>query len=107
MLSGDELRDYLSKNGQTLLTQYNDSGVNTNWQDEVMRTGISHNHNLAFNGSQGNTLYGASINYFDNQGVVKNSNLKRITARGNLESKFFNEAPETGYFVNQQHYQTR
>jgi TonB-linked SusC/RagA family outer membrane protein len=96
MLSGDELRDYLAKNGQSLLSQYNDSGANTNWQDEVMRTGISHNHNLAFNGSQGNTLFGASINYFDNQGIVKTSSLKRVTARGNLESKFFNERLKLG-----------
>ncbi|THU36129.1 SusC/RagA family TonB-linked outer membrane protein [Niastella caeni] len=96
MLSGDELRAYLAKNGQTLLSQYNDSGVNTNWQDEVMRTGISHNHNLGFNGSQGNTLFGASLNYFDNQGIVKTSSLKRVTARGMLESKFFNERLKLG-----------
>ncbi len=96
MLSGDELREYLTKNGQTLLSQYNDSGVNTNWQDEVMRTGISHNHNLGFTGSQGNSLYGASINYFDNQGIVKNSSLKRVTARGNLETKFFNDRLRLG-----------
>lgn len=96
MLSGDELRSYLAKNGQTLLSQYNDSGVNTNWQDEVMRTGISQNHNLGFVGSQGNTLFGASINYFDNQGVVKTSSLKRVTARGNLESKFFNDRLKLG-----------
>jgi iron complex outermembrane receptor protein len=96
MLSGDELRDYLAKNGQTLLSQYNDSGANINWQDEVMRTGISHNHNLGFNGSQGNVLFGASINYFDNQGIVKNSSLKRVTARGNLESKFFNDRLKLG-----------
>jgi iron complex outermembrane receptor protein len=96
MLSGDELRDYLAKNGQTLLSQYNDPGANTNWQDEVMRTGVSHNHNLAINGSQGNTLYGASVNYFDNQGIIKTSSLKRVTARGNLESKFFNDRLKLG-----------
>lgn len=96
MLSGDELRDYLSKNGQTLLSQYNDPGANTNWQDEVMRTGVSHNHNLAINGSQGNTLFGASINYFDNQGIIKGTSLKRVTARGNLESKFFNDRLKLG-----------
>jgi TonB-linked SusC/RagA family outer membrane protein len=91
MLSGDELRDYLAKNGQSLLSQYNDPGVNTNWQDEVTRTGISHNHNLAFNGSQGNSVFGASVNYFDNQGIVNTTSLKRMTARGYLEQKFFNE----------------
>ncbi|OQP61761.1 SusC/RagA family TonB-linked outer membrane protein [Niastella vici] len=100
MLTGDELRDYLSQNGQTLLSQYNDSGANTNWQKEVMRpTGVSHNHNLAINGSQGNTLFGASINYFDNQGIVKISRLKRVTARGNLESKFFNERLKLGISI--------
>jgi iron complex outermembrane receptor protein len=96
MLSGDELRDYLAKNGQSLLSQYNDSGVNTNWQNEVMRTGVSHNHNLGFVGSQGNTSFGASINYFDNQGVVKTTSLKRVMARGNLESKFFNDRLKLG-----------
>lgn len=96
MLSGDELRDYLGKNGQNLVSQYNDSGANTNWQKEVMRTGISHNHNLGVNGSVGNTLFGGSINYFDNQGIVKTSSLKRVTARANLESKFFNDRLKLG-----------
>lgn len=97
MLSASELKDYLSQNGQTLMSQYNDSGANVNWQKEVMRsTGVSHNHNLAINGSQGSTLYGASINYFDNQGIVKNSRLKRVVARANLESKFFNERLKLG-----------
>ena len=99
MLSGDELRDYLAKNGQNLLSQYNDSGANTNWQNEVMRTGISHNHNLGFNGAQGNSLFGASINYFDNQGIIKTSSLKRVTARGNLESKFFNDRLKLGISI--------
>lgn len=97
MLSAGELKDYLSRNGQTLMSQYNDSGANVNWQKEVMRpTGVSHNHNIAINGSQGSTLYGASLNYFDNQGIVKNSRLKRVVARGNLESKFFNERLKLG-----------
>jgi TonB-dependent starch-binding outer membrane protein SusC len=99
MLSGDDLRDYLAKNGQSLLSQYNDSGVNTNWQDEVMRTGISHNHNLAVNGSQGNTLFGASINYFDNQGIVKTTLLKRVIARGNIETKFFKDRLKLGFSI--------
>jgi iron complex outermembrane receptor protein len=91
MLTGDELRDYLGKNGQSLISQYNDPGANTDWQKEVMRTGVSHNHNVAISGAQGNTVFGASINYFDNQGIVKTTQLKRVIARGNIESKFFND----------------
>lgn len=99
MLSGDELRNYLAKNGQTLISKYNDSGANTNWQDQVMRTGISHNHNLAVTGSKDNISYGASINYFDNQGIVKTTSLKRVTARGNLETKFFNDRLKLGLTI--------
>jgi TonB-linked SusC/RagA family outer membrane protein len=99
MLTGDELRNYLSKYGQTLLSEYDHPGANTNWQKEVQRTGISHNHNLAINGSQGNTLFGASVNYFDNQGIIKATSLKRIIARGNLEQKFFNERLKLGFSV--------
>lgn len=97
MLTGDELRDYLQKNGQTLLSEYNDPGANTNWQKEVQRTGISHNHNLSVTGSTGNVLYGASINYFDNQGIIKKTDLKRVIARGNLEQKFFNDRLKLGF----------
>lgn len=99
MLSGDELRNYLAKNGQTLISKYNDSGANTNWQNQVMRTGISHNHNLAVNGSKDNVTYGASINYFDNQGIVKTTDLKRLTARGSIETKFFNDRLKLGLSV--------
>ncbi len=96
MLTGDELRDYLARNGQTLLSEYNDPGANTNWQKEVQRTGISHNHNVAVTGSTGNSLYGASVNYFDNQGIIKKTSLKRVIARGNLEQKFFNDRLKLG-----------
>jgi TonB-dependent starch-binding outer membrane protein SusC len=97
MLTGDELRDYLKKNGQVLLSEYNDAGANTNWQKEVQRTGVSHNHNLAINGGSGKTLYGASVNFFDNQGIIKTTSLKRVVARGNLEQKFFNDRLKLGF----------
>jgi iron complex outermembrane receptor protein len=92
------LRAYLTKYGQALPSQYDD-GVNTNWQDDVQRTGVSHNHNLAINGSQGNTLFGASLNYFDNQGIIKTTSLKRVIARGNLEQKLFNERLKLGMSI--------
>jgi len=96
MLTGDELRDYLTKNGQSLLSEYDDKGANTNWQDEVQRTGISHNHNLSFLGAKSDLTYGASVNYFDDEGIIKTTSLKRIIARGNLEQKFFNDRLRLG-----------
>jgi iron complex outermembrane receptor protein len=99
MLTGDELRAYLTKYGQTLISEYDDPGVNTNWQKEVQRTGISHNHNLAINGMEGKTTYGASINYFDNEGIIKTTSLKRIIVRGNLERKFFDDHLKLGMAI--------
>jgi TonB-dependent starch-binding outer membrane protein SusC len=99
MLTGDELRDYLARNGQTLLSEYNDADANTNWQKAVQRTGISHNHNISVTGSTGKILYGASVNYFDNQGIIKTTNLNRIVTRGNLEQKFFNDRLKLGILI--------
>jgi TonB-dependent starch-binding outer membrane protein SusC len=97
MLSGDELRGYLTKNGQVLSSQYDNPGANTNWQKEVQRTGISHNHNLSLSGSNAQTLYGASVNYFENEGIIKTTSLKRVIEKINIEQKLFAEHVKLGF----------
>jgi len=89
MATGDQLRTYLKDNGK-VLDKISDNGSNTNWLDEVTRTGFSHNHNLNFNGGGENSSYGASLNYFDNEGIIKNSGLERFIARANMEQRLFN-----------------
>ena len=42
-MTADELCAYAKENNITLP---NDKGANTNWNDEVLRTAISHNHNV-------------------------------------------------------------
>ncbi|RZJ76574.1 MAG: SusC/RagA family TonB-linked outer membrane protein [Flavobacterium sp.] len=88
MASGDELRSYLRDNGK-VLDKISDDGSNTQWLDEVTRTGISQNHNLNFNGGGENSSYGASLNYFDNQGIIKTSAMERFIARANMEQRLF------------------
>jgi len=90
MLNGDELRAYLSDNGKALSAR-NDDGSNTNWQDEVSRTGISHNHNLSFGGSTQNASYGASVNYLNNQGIINGSSIERFIIRGYVEQRAFQD----------------
>lgn len=89
MASGDELRTYLKDNGKTL-DKISDDGSNTDWLKEVTRTGFSQNHNLNFNGGGENSSYGASLNYFDNQGIIKTSGLERFIARANMEQRLLN-----------------
>ncbi|MFD1187309.1 SusC/RagA family TonB-linked outer membrane protein [Pontibacter rugosus] len=98
MLTGDELRAYLDKNGKSLAPT-DDQGANTDWQDEVTRTGISHNHNLSFGGSSANTLYSASVNYLKNEGIMKGSELERIIGRLSLEQKVLNERLTLGLSI--------
>ncbi|MBW8686314.1 TonB-dependent receptor [Chitinophaga rhizophila] len=90
MLSGDELRKYVNDNGKSFAPS-DDDGANTNWQKEVTRTGVSHNHNLSLGGGHNNTSYNASINYLKNDGIMKGSSMERVNIRANLEQKAFNE----------------
>lgn len=94
MLSATELRDYLKKVNKV---PFDDNGGNTNWQDEVTRTGISQSHNLSFGGGTDKTTYGVSIKYLDNQGVIKTSSLNRWIGRMNVEQKAFNDKLTVGF----------
>ncbi|WP_213087092.1 SusC/RagA family TonB-linked outer membrane protein [Chitinophaga agrisoli] len=90
MMSGDEMRKYLADNNKALAPA-DDDGANTDWQKEVTRTGVSHNHNLSFGGGQNNTMYSGSVNYLSNDGIMKGSSLERINVRGNLEQVAFDD----------------
>lgn len=58
-----------------------DEGANTDWQKEVLRTGLSHNHNLAISGGSQKTKYNASLNYMNRDGVIRGTDMNRINAR--------------------------
>ena len=62
----------------------------TDWQDELYRTAIVQNHNLSARGGNEATLYSLSFGYFDQDGVMVGTNLKRYSARLNLEHKVSN-----------------
>ncbi len=59
----------------------------TNWQDQVLRTGIIQNYNLAASGGNDNVRYLLSANYFKNEGIVLESSLKRYSFRANIDVK--------------------
>ena len=57
--------------------------ANTDWEKEVTRTGYTQNHNVSFSGGTQATKYRASLNYFDQQGVVLSNGLQRYQGRLN------------------------
>jgi iron complex outermembrane receptor protein len=78
MMNAKQLRDYAASGGFTLK---NDLGYDTDWQDLAQRTGFSQNHNVSVSGGTENTSFSAGINYMKNQGVIKGTDMDRITGR--------------------------
>lgn len=85
VLTADEWRDYTSKNNMD--TGGIDLGANTDWFDEIMRTGVSQNHNLSLSGGGKNNNYRASISYLNQEGVVKDNQMERYNARLTFNQK--------------------
>ena len=75
-------------------------GANTNWQDEVLRTAISHNHNLSISGGAEKTTYMASLNYQDREGVIKGSSMDRLNVRSLITTKILKDRLELSAGVN-------
>lgn len=101
MMSADQLLDFASKNNIDLSPYYDvNNPANTNWQDEVLRTGFSHNHNVSINGGNEKTSYSASINFMDRQGVVRGTSMDRLNARSFVQTKALNDRLELAFSVN-------
>jgi TonB-dependent starch-binding outer membrane protein SusC len=68
-----------------------DRGANTDWQDEIFRETVSQTYNLSWGINHKGTTARLSGSYDDQVGIVKNSGLKRLTARANVGQKFLND----------------
>ncbi|HEY7566575.1 MAG TPA: TonB-dependent receptor plug domain-containing protein, partial [Gemmatimonadaceae bacterium] len=93
-LTGNEYRSYIQELvNQGVLEQKSltDLGTfNTDWEDELTRNGFATNHNLSFSGGSASTKYRASLNYFDQKGVVVSNGLQRYQGRINGLHEAFN-----------------
>ena len=68
-----------------------DRGANTDWQDVIFRTAISQNHNLSWSMSNKGTSVRLSGSYDNQEGIIKNTGLERLTGRANISQKLFND----------------
>ncbi len=60
---------------------------NTDWQDEIYRTGNTQNHQLSVSGGSENVNYYISGTYFDQEGIVVNSDFEKIQFLANVDAK--------------------
>lgn len=90
--SGDALPAGYDKSTQ----EYKDyiQGVDTDWFDELYKTGIRQNHNLNLSGGGASNTYNLSLDYFGQDGTIVGAgpNYDRFTARLNntMDVKFLN-----------------
>lgn len=61
--------------------------VGTDWQGEIFQTGAIQNYQLSLSGGSENVTYYVSGVYYDQEGVVINSNFKRFSITSNLNIK--------------------
>ncbi len=89
-INGQQYTDYLNQrfanDGEATRVTYN--GVNTDWQDESLSSGIVEDLGFSISGGGEHTSYFASGNYFNQDGILVGSGFKRINMRFNSRSDF-------------------
>lgn len=80
LLDADQFADYIGE----LSSTYTQGTGNTDWQDEIFRTGQIINHQLALSGGTDRTKFYLSATYFDQEGVVIASKLDRFSFTSNI-----------------------
>jgi iron complex outermembrane receptor protein len=92
-LNGDEYRAFINSQVTAgVLSRDRLAGLgtaNTDWESELTRTGVSQSHNLSFAGGSSATQYRASLNYFDQNGVVIANGFQRYQGRLNGQHQAF------------------
>ena len=76
-----------------------DGGADTDWQDEILRSAVSTNHNISFSAGTQQTQYRASISYLDQQGILLNSERQRISTRLNVRHTMLDNKLKLGLKV--------
>jgi len=100
VFSADEFRRQVVAAGGAL----DDFGANTNWQDELTQTGISNDINFSMSGATKNNFsYFASVGLQDQEGILKNSELKRYSGKLNMNQKAWNGRLNVDYNLTASH----
>jgi TonB-linked SusC/RagA family outer membrane protein len=81
-----------ANDGANLMNQvfspaYDSKRKNIDWQDVMTRTSLKQQYNLSASGGTEKTQSNLSLGYFNNDGIIINSNYNRLNARANVITK--------------------
>ena len=89
VLDGDEFRALVNGMWGENAGTVGLGDANTDWQDQIFRTAISHNHNVSISGGLKNMPYRLSVGYNSSDGIVETSWMRRANVGLNLSPSFF------------------
>jgi len=97
LMNGDEYRAQVTRivgpssltDKQKFPVDAQGKGYSTDWIDQISRSGITNNHDLAISGGSPNFSYRGSVNYMNREGIIKQTGFDRMTGRINLDQKAF------------------
>lgn len=89
VLTADEFRAFVpTVTGVPADAVYGQS--DTDWQDEIYRTALGHEHNLSVSGNIAKVSpWRVSLGYMDQQGVIKTNGYQRTSFSGGITPKLF------------------
>ena len=88
MMNSQELYDYskmfMSSGTVKNMDRQNVLETDTDWIAEATQPGLKQDYYVSASGSQGKLTYLASLDYFDNNGIVKQTRYRKIAGRVNV-----------------------
>lgn len=79
VMTADQWRNYCATNG--IDTSPYDMGANTDWFNEITRTGIEQSHSVSLSGGGTNHTYRGSLTYLRREGVARDNWMERYNSR--------------------------
>ncbi len=91
--SGDEIRQIAYEKRDLYGVETLDllGTENTNWQEEIFRTALSQDHNLSLSGAYDFLPYRVSFGLTDENGILENTDMQRLTGAINLSPSFLDD----------------
>lgn len=105
VLSANEFRNLITEKFGEGSDAYKAMGdASTDWQKEVLRTTVSSDYNISVGGTAGILPYHVNLSYTNSNGIIKTSQMDRVTLGFNLSPKFFQDhlsvnANAKGYYI--------
>ena len=92
VMDGDQFRSYITNLYGTDHDAYRALGTaNTDWQKEIYKTAVSHDHNVTLSGAVKALPYRVSLGYTNQEGTLKSSDFQRYTASLNLNPSLLDD----------------